>query len=139
MCHFHDDLSHFFRIYKNLEVAKCFHGYRNYAPHSDITRYPNICTIPSSSRICVQISFTYPALPKPLSSPLFSFCLSTIKFPYQKLILSSSMSAPMGSEMATVPCQGPLSVSCLSRTCQGNSQPRTTFLVDLIYVNDISE
>ena len=34
------------------------------APHSDITRYQNLCTIPSSSRICIQISLTYPALPK---------------------------------------------------------------------------
>ena len=45
------------------EVARCFHGYRNYAPHSDITRYQNLCTIPSSSRICIQIPLAYPALP----------------------------------------------------------------------------
>ena len=53
----------FFSIYKNREVARCFHGYRNYAPHSDITRYQNLCTIPSSSRICIQIPLAYPALP----------------------------------------------------------------------------
>ena len=53
----------FLRIYKNKEVAKCLHGYCNYAPHSDITRYQNLCPIPSSSRICIQISLTYPALP----------------------------------------------------------------------------
>ena len=69
----------FFSIYKNREVARCFHGYRNYAPHSDITRYQNLCTIPSSSRICIQIPLAYPALPNPLSRPLFPFCLSTIK------------------------------------------------------------
>ena len=63
MCHFHDDFSCFFSIYKNREVARCFHGYRNYAPHSDITRYQKLCTIPSSSRICIQIPLAYPALP----------------------------------------------------------------------------
>ena len=70
----------FFSIYKNREVARCFHGYRNYAPHSDITRYQKLCTIPSSSRICIQIPLAYPALPNPLSRPLFPFCLSTITF-----------------------------------------------------------
>ena len=68
----------FFSIYKNKEVARCFHGYRNYAPHSDIIRYQNLCPIPSSSRICIQIPLAYPALPNPLSRPLFPFCLSTI-------------------------------------------------------------
>ena len=53
----------FFSIYKNREVARCFHGYHNYATRSDITRYQNLCTIPSSSRICIQISLAYPALP----------------------------------------------------------------------------
>ena len=67
----------FFRIYQNKEVARCYHGYCSYAPLSDIVKHQNLCTIPSSSRICIQISFTYPALPKPLSRPLFSFCLST--------------------------------------------------------------
>ena len=52
-----------FSIYKNREVARCFHGYRNYAPHSDKTRNQNLCTIPSSSRICIQIPLAYPALP----------------------------------------------------------------------------
>ena len=77
MCPFHDNFSHFFRIYQNKEVARCYHGYCSYAPLSDIVKHQNQCTIPSSSRICIQISFTYPALPKPLSRPLFPFCLST--------------------------------------------------------------
>ena len=63
----------FLESIKKKEVAKCFHGFLNYAPHSEITRYQNLCPIPSSSRIYIQISFTYPALPKPLSRPLFSF------------------------------------------------------------------
>ena len=41
----------------------CYHGYCSYAPLSDIVKHQNQCTIPSSSRICIQISFTYPALP----------------------------------------------------------------------------
>ena len=63
MCPFHDDFSHFFRMYQNREVARCYHGYCSYAPLSDIVKHQNQCTIPSSSRICIQISFTYPALP----------------------------------------------------------------------------
>ena len=63
MCPFHDDFSHFFRIYQNKEVARCYHGYCSYAPLLDIVKHQNQCTIPSSSRICIQISFTYPALP----------------------------------------------------------------------------
>ena len=62
MCPFHDDSSNVFRIYQNKEVAKCYHGYCSYAPLSDIVKHQNQCTIPSSSRICIQISFTYPAL-----------------------------------------------------------------------------
>ena len=80
MCPFHDDSSHFFRIYQNKEVVRCYHGYCSYAPLSDIVKHQNQCTIPSSSRICIQILFTYPALPKPLSRPLFPFCLSTNMF-----------------------------------------------------------
>ena len=53
----------FFSIYKNREVARCFHGYRKYAPHSDIIRYQNLCPILSSLRICIQIPLAYPALP----------------------------------------------------------------------------
>ena len=53
----------FLKSKKNKEVARCFHGYRNYAPHSDIARYQNLCTIASSPRICIQISLAYPALP----------------------------------------------------------------------------
>ena len=63
MCLFHDDSSHFFRIYQNKEVARCYHGYCSYAPLSDIVKHKNQYTIPSSSRICIQILFTYPALP----------------------------------------------------------------------------
>ena len=88
MCPFHDDFSHFFRIYQNKEVARCCHGYCSYAPLSDIVEHQNQCTIPSSSRICIQISFTYPALPKPLSRPLFPFCLSTIRYGRMKPILA---------------------------------------------------
>ena len=40
------------------EVVRCFEGYRNYAPHSTIIRYQTLCTRPSSSIICLPISYT---------------------------------------------------------------------------------
>ena len=74
---------------QNKEVAMCYHGYRSYAPLSDIVKHQGLCAIPFSLIICIQIPLAYTALPYPLSRPLFPFCLSTISLSGNSIYLPS--------------------------------------------------